>query len=313
MLFEHLAAQDAAEQEHKSGARAIIAANQRIHKSLDKFLRASGGDASEWNARLAMVEPAIKLIVQSASEDHDANPETVFAAVVAGLKKGCKECGCDCSDGTCDCKDCSTCHNAKVAHNGCTGEDCKFCANKGKFGQPDDSAAEEQEIAESKMAAADPDDVAKNCPNCKRESKWTVDASFITAADTETGDTFWSERVTLPKADQTGFGSEGSPKIDKGRVPKDGLKPVDVPSNAHPSEMQDIAEQANYDTQTDQGANAEPDSTRSPFERVNPDTPMQPEHHKAPRTKTWNGTEGLADPVTSHSKWAVLDGFSETD
>jgi hypothetical protein len=278
MLFEHLAAQDAAEQEHKSGARAIIAANQRIAKSLSGYL-SLGADASEYNARLAMVEPTVRSIVAAASEDHDADPETVFAAVVAGLRFACKECGCsDCgSDGGCSCKDCSSCGSkqSKLAHNGCTGEGCKFCENK--FGQKDE---EKDESDDMDVTAA---------------VKWAVEV--------DTGDTFWSERVDLPKADASGLSSEGTPKIDKGRVPKDGLSAVDVPSSAHPSEMQDVAEKADYDTQTDQGANAKPDSTKAPVERVKADTPMQPEHHKAPRTKTWNGTEGLASPVTS--KWAV--------
>jgi hypothetical protein len=216
-----------------------------------------------------MVEPTVRSIVAAASEDHDADPETVFAAVVAGLRFACKECGCsDCgSDGGCSCKDCSSCGSkqSKLAHNGCTGEGCKFCENK--FGQKDE---EKDESDDMDVTAA---------------VKWAVEV--------DTGDTFWSERVDLPKADASGLSSEGTPKIDKGRVPKDGLSAVDVPSSAHPSEMQDVAEKADYDTQTDQGANAKPDSTKAPVERVKADTPMQPEHHKAPRTKTWNGTEGL--------------------
>ena len=127
------------------------------------------------------------------------------------------------------------------------------------------------------------------------------------AAEVETGDTFSQESVDLPAADESGLGSEGSPKIDKGKVPGDmagnegGLKPIDVPSKQHPSEMQDLGKDT-PDYWSDLPGPSETGKS------IDADSPLQPEFNVAPNTDTWSGTDGQADPVTSAvlSKWVVI-------
>jgi hypothetical protein len=119
------------------------------------------------------------------------------------------------------------------------------------------------------------------------------------AADISTGDSYWSETLDLGSSSgEDGVQSTGSPKIDKGKA--DGLKAIDVPSKRHENDSQDVADRAKYDK-------ADFDPQNAVTDRINPDTPLQSEHNVADGTKTWTGTEGLANPVTSAlSKWTVI-------
>lgn len=116
--------------------------------------------------------------------------------------------------------------------------------------------------------------------------------SSVTASEVETGDSYQGERMKMPSADETGLGSEGSPKIDTERVPAGGLDAVDVDSKRNELTHQSVEDTANYDSK-----DFDPESPVRT--RVDADKAMQPEYTKGPKTQTWTGTEGQADAVTS--------------
>jgi hypothetical protein len=147
----------------------------------------------------------------------------------------------------------------------------------------------------------------EHCYSRPEELYGEVIASLREAAQPETGDTYQQERESLPSADASGLGSEGSPKIDKGKVPADGLDPIDVKSVQHPLTNQSVKDVPEYGDRHDGPADADP--TDSPRTTVDADSPMQPELTNGPNTDTWSDKGTQADPVTSHveAKWSVLD------
>ncbi len=138
---------------------------------------------------------------------------------------------------------------------------------------------------------------SEKCISSKRTEANPLHDDKSSKVSVETGDTYTQETVSLPKADNSGVGSEGSPKIDKGKVPEGGLKAIDVPSKQHPVETQDLGSDT-PDYWKDLPGVSETGKS------IDADKPLQPEHNTAPNTDTWSGTEGLASPVTS--KWYVL-------
>ena len=115
-----------------------------------------------------------------------------------------------------------------------------------------------------------------------------------TAAGPETGDTFTTDTLDLGSSSgENGVQDVGSPKIDKKKVPGDGLSAIDVPSKQHPTETQDI-----HDTPDYWDALPGPSETGK---SIDADKPLAPEFYSAPNTDTWTGTSGLADPVTQQA------------
>ncbi len=147
---------------------------------------------------------------------------------------------------------------------------CGFCLNKGSFGKDKDESEDESE-----------------------ETEELDDKEAKTAADVEDGDSYTQERQDVAT------GPEGSPDIDKSKVPDSGLKAIDVPSEHHPAEQQKMDQKVKYDSK-----DFDPDSPTR--DRIDADKALQSEHNVADHTDTWTGTEGLADPVTSSANWSVL-------
>jgi hypothetical protein len=127
-------------------------------------------------------------------------------------------------------------------------------------------------------------------------------SSSIRRADVETGDSYQSETVSLPTADESGLGSEGSPKIDKGKSGDHtgwSLDPIDVKSERHRLEKQDVATKADYNN---------PDFDPSSPVRERQDATKATDPQNSGPTKSWTGTEGQAEPVTSKlRKWTVVN------
>jgi hypothetical protein len=130
-------------------------------------------------------------------------------------------------------------------------------------------------------------------------------SSEKTAAGVETGDSYATETVDLPKSDGTGLGGP-SPKIDKGPSGTNlgwDLEPIDVPSNRHPNDKQQIHQTPEY--------KADLPGASDTGVTIDASTPLQPEHNVAPNTETWTGTDeqlGQQNPVTSAklAQWTVL-------
>lgn len=286
-VFEAIEKTASAEQERLAGTRAVIAVQER---ATEKFAKYVGNAKSEDEKvyRLSFIESDLRAIAAEAAADYEfGDVQRLYEAGHAAVSGGHKS---DCS--------------------------CGFCANKGAFGKDKDE--EKDEADDKKGETKDDDDKDDEKPESKkpwesktasvaglevgrleytagvdlRESMWHV-------SDVETGDSYAAE--TLDLGSTTGEDStstQGSPSIDKSRVPDGGLKPIDVPSNLHPSEQQGIHEEPDYEKDlpgvSNTGEHQDGDKSVSP-----PDTA---------RTDTWTGTEGLADPVTSSrvAKWSVL-------
>lgn len=127
-----------------------------------------------------------------------------------------------------------------------------------------------------------------------------VSAAIKLAADVETGDTYAQERVDLPSS-KDGVGGP-SPKIDKSNSGTNlgwDTEAIDVPSDRHPTEKQQIHDTPEY--------KADLPGASETGKSISADAPLQPEFNAADRTDTWTGTEGQADPVTSAvlAKWSV--------
>jgi hypothetical protein len=191
-------------------------------------------------------------------------------------------------------------HVACCGHEGCDG-DCQGCPECKKESSVKTASFCDCDCEGCKDGGSHCE--STKCIETKRGEPLPKDKQSRTAADVEDGDTYDQERVDLPKADKSGLSDVGSPKIDKSKVPggmdgnDTGLSPIDVPSKQHPVEQQDLG----VDTPDYWSELPDPSDTGK---RVDADTPMQPEHHVAPRTDTWTGTEGQAQAVTS--KWIVL-------
>jgi hypothetical protein len=124
----------------------------------------------------------------------------------------------------------------------------------------------------------------------------------IVAAEVEDGDSYQSETVSLPAADDSGLGGP-SPEIDKGKsgdVAGWSLSDIDVGSKKHRLENQDASEPADYN---------DPDFLRDLDSPVHEDADVTKSvgPPDTDGTKTWTGTEGLASPVTSRNRWTVVE------
>ncbi|MEM3097552.1 MAG: hypothetical protein QXU32_02385 [Nitrososphaerales archaeon] len=114
--------------------------------------------------------------------------------------------------------------------------------------------------------------------------------SFL--SDVETGDNYQQERVDLPTADESGLGGP-SPEIDKsvsGTHEGWNLDDIDVGSKRHQQETQVMTDEPDLNN-----PDFDPDSPV----RTRQDIEQDVEDIVGERTKTWTGTEGLADPVTN--------------
>lgn len=116
-------------------------------------------------------------------------------------------------------------------------------------------------------------------------------ASPKTADGPATGDTYTQETVSLPNSKGDGATGLGSEFIENGTATS-----ADVPSKAHPSEMQAVRPD-NADT-----LKADPDLVSDTGKQVNPDTAIG-EEQVGDRTDTFSTPEGQASAVTS--RWRV--------
>lgn len=129
-------------------------------------------------------------------------------------------------------------------------------------------------------------------------------------AEVPTGDTYHQEIVDLPTAtadgSTTGLADKGSPEINESQVPEGGLDPIDVPSNAHKQEMQEIRPK-DFEEKL-----KEFDPAQSPVhDQVDPSKPIGEEQVGA-QTGTFGTPEGQASAVTSAAEptslWRVETG-----
>lgn len=288
-LFEVLASQDTAEQERLARGRATIAVQTRAKQRFETFV-SKAKTPEEREARIEVISGDLDKIAEEVIAEHGFITLDEARALGREALGGGHPAGCDCG----------------------------FCKNKGKLPgaktDDDDDGDEDDEPMEDKESSAKAD--CDHCEECKDECTGhedmktsKIDIKQVSAsasefpwehvaADVETGDTYAQERVDVAT------GPDASPKIDKGKSGDEtgwNLKPIEVPSERHPSEQQSPTDRADY--------NSEDFDPSSPVrDRVDADTPMQPEHNVADKTETWTGTEGQASPVTSAvlSKWTVL-------
>lgn len=277
-LFQVLATEDAEEQERVAGHRAVIAAQTRATDRFSKFV-AKANTQDELESRLALIESNLREIASESAEDYGyEDADRLYLAATFALGGGHKS---DCG--------------------------CGFCTNKGSFGkdeesedsEPDDDA---DDTKESKVACASCDcsDCGSDCDgSCCEKCKRAKESSVHTAlAD---GDSYQSDTVSLPSADASGLGSEGSPSIDKSKVPADGLKAIDVDSVRNRLESQDASDPADYNA-----ADFDPSSPLR--DRIDADKPLMGEHTVGEHTKTFGDQKNQADPVTSAklANWLVV-------
>jgi hypothetical protein len=270
------------QEEAKADRRTVIAAQERARSRFQSFLANGRGSEANFAARLALVDDAVRRVAEDVAAEHGGDPERAYLAatyVLGGHKDGCE---------------------------------CGFCANKGSFGQdPKGEIEDDEKTASTKTACCDcgHDDCADCGPDCgcggKKVASWAV-----VAADVETGDNYQQERVDLPAADESGLG-EPSPRIDKGKSGDHtgwDLDPIDVGSERHRLDKQDIAGGWKWEREGEDGpiSISNPDLNDPDFLKDG-DSPVRT--HQSPedvsgadsgdRTKTWSGSEGQADAVTS--------------
>lgn len=120
----------------------------------------------------------------------------------------------------------------------------------------------------------------------------------LLAADVETGDSYYQRRDDLPSAPADGSLSEPSPKLDPGKAGDQWHTFQDEPeveSVRHRNERQAPQDVADYA--------ADLDESHPLVQRVDADTPMQPEFNVGDNTKVFPNTN-QAQPVTSSRKVA---------
>ena len=283
-LFGLLEKEASEEQERTSGTRAVIAAQTRVKERFEKFLASSEDDLE---AKLSLIDDEVRKIALDVCNEYTyADSEKVYLAATAVLGGG-------------HAADCS----------------CGFCENKGKLpgaSDDDDGDKDEDDSKESSVKVACSGD-CEGCDDehCSAKKESAVSPRFIpefpwehVAADTETGDSYSQESVDLPTADASGLADVGSPKIDKSKSGDHtgwDLPDIEVPSNRNQKEEQSAPERADYNSE-------DFDPSNPVRERVDADSPMQPEFNVAPNTETWTGTESQAAPVTSSvAKWSIVE------
>ena len=281
-VFQVLATEDAEEQERVAGHRAVIAAQTRATDRFSKFV-AKASTPDELESRLALIESNLREIASESAEDYGyEDADRLYLAATFALGGGHKS----------DC-------------------DCGFCENKGKgFGPFDDeSPVDSDKGDEGETFDNDEDDTKESsvktacgcgecgpdgcdCEGCEKRKE-----SSVRTAEFETG--YQHATESLPSADASGLGSEGSPKIDKGNA--EGLKPIDVGSVRNRLESQDASEPADYNA-----ADFDPSSPLR--DRIDADKPLMGEHTVGEHTKTFGDQKNQADPVTSAklANWLVV-------
>lgn len=293
-------------------SRSILAARVRAQESFGSFL-AKATSAQEKDLRMDAIDEDLQKIVREASEEygHD-NLGEIYTSARSLLACTCGDFGKKC-DKECECKEC---HGTKEA-SGKPWEDEEeedpddtYGEQKERHGPWDDEEDDEPTKKDSSIKEA-------NQYIEERDGKWVITqkgtgkvlsthdsedkakASFAAmeahkhgADESFSEDAYDLNREKLPKSDGSGLGDTGAVPTDESKVPNEGLKPIDVPSNRHPHEIQEITDHADYN-------DGDFDPSSPTRDRVNIDTTMQSEHNVAPNTDTWTGTEGFADPVTS--------------
>jgi hypothetical protein len=268
-LFEVLASSN------DSGPRAVIAAQTRAKSVFERYV---GNDVD----KLAFIADDLRKMAAEVAEEYGYdNAEKLFVAAGLALAGG---------------------HPA-----GC---ECGFCKNKGAFGKDD----EEDEGMEKEAAVKTACDCANgehcgDCECCDGEMKEAsvkpyayagFDWEHVAAEDDRSGDSYQHERESLPTSDGTGLGDTGAVPTDKSKSGDQtgwNLEPIDVDSQRHQLEHQDAPDRAEYN-------NEDFDPSSPVRERVDADTPMQPEYTTGPDTQTWSDASTQASPVTS--KWSLL-------
>jgi len=295
-LFEVLASiEDTSVKDEKNGqAKAVAVA--RAKDDFAQFIE-NADSYEEKVARVRLVQDDMDRMAQEIAEEYGADVGAVVEAAFEGITSGGHKSDCDCG----------------------------FCKNKGILpgqkndagnDEDDDPAAElDEEPAdgfdtESKWEFAGESDKKRTASSLWEHEVVDVSVRSVyefpwehVAAETETGDHYQSERVELPTSDGTGLGGP-SPEIDKGKAGDEtgsSQSPIDVESVRNKLEKQDASDGGDYNDQ---------DFLRDL------DSPVHTDAHvtdsvgppDTDRTKTWSGTEGLADPVTSAvlSKWSVI-------
>lgn len=259
------------------------------------------GGKSEAEAK----EEAARTVNKQRAEHGETKGSSVKTACSCGK-------GCDCSpESPCGHAGCSNAKEAKTADKKHWIQDA--VKRPGQLHR-DLGVPEGEKIPEEKLEEAENSDDPKEreraqfAENMKGLNKKKKGAWQVVAVDVEEGDSYLKERVSLPSS-ETGVG-DPSPKIDKGNSGDEtGWDLPEIPelsnSKRHQQEFQDAPSSAEYN---------DPDfDPSSPVrERVDADKAMQPELWAADNTKTWSGTEGQADPVTSDSINQVAASFQST-
>lgn len=334
-IFEVLAGEDAETQERVAGTRAVIAAQTRAKDSFGSFV-AKARNQEERDARIAVISGDLENTLREIAEEYGfTNIDHLRNAATVALGGGHAS---DCSCGFCENKgklfekdddgdedDETKESSVKTACDGSCGDDeCDEC--KAKKSSSRTASVRPRDFSDldwdGLIKTADGFSFCKcNCEGCNDgnhceseeciESKHSgnpgnpsaagsSDKESKTAADTDTGDTYSQERVDLPSS-KDGLGGP-SPKIDKSDSGTNlgwDLKPIEVPSQQHPTEKQQIHDTPDY--------KADLPGVSETGKSVSADSPLQPEFNTGDRTDTWTGTEGQASPVTSSvlAKWFI--------
>lgn len=124
----------------------------------------------------------------------------------------------------------------------------------------------------------------------------------LLAADAETGDSYYQRRDDLPTAPADGSLSEPSPKLDPGKAGDQWHTfqgEPEVESVRHRNDRQNAQDVADYASDLDE--------SHPLVQRVDADTPMQPEFNVGDNTKVFPKNKNQAQPVTSrHRKRADI-------
>ena len=208
----------------------------------------------------------------------------------------------------CECN-CEGCNSA----NHCESEKCIETKHSGNPGNPDSAKSSEKTANKYVQKRGDKWVIIQKGTGdvlSEHDSEEKANASFRAmemhkheGASVETGDTYVTETVDLPSS-KDGLGGP-SPKIDKGPSGDNkgwSLPEIEVPSERHPVEKQQIHDTPDY--------SADLPGVSDTGKSISADAPLQPEFNTADNTETWTGTEGQADPVSNESinvlsKWSV--------
>lgn len=271
-LFNILEAQHSEEVRRRTANSALIIAGQRVNEHFGSFLKSAKSEG-EFNQKLALISPNIEKIVKSAATQEQ------FEGDLADVRDGLSQ------------------YLTKFYR---TAADDPKCPNCGSLDW------------EGMTVHGDSNNIEGKCQNCGKRflgdmnhgtthKMEDVDKTLqSTSASNWDGNSSQHETIDLDDTtSEDAVSQTGSPKIDKGKIPDDGLKPIDNDSKMNPSEMQDIEEHKPRVFPTD--GSPSDYGHKAPSKTIDADKPIG--DAKGGPTKTYPKGNG-AKPVSS--KWHIV-------